>query len=261
MAKKRTLAIRNSWNGATYGLRTPVTQASVSSPGWRSSCHADRAARASMLVNAWRAFSASPRSVRSRGGKGSSPQRAQNGVVTVTWHAGQTQLRSVALPVDKLGPSDDREISQDPFKRAPKGMKGAAIILLRCTAPVEAGGVLLHVLRQRADALRRRSDRSILLQIGEDVQSLDGRSVEPLHGDLQAFVSLRLADPLEPVHATKIVVVDLVQLADHLVSGSGRRDDGRDFAWAEQVHRVPLVRAVPAGHATAGVDVLVGEAP
>jgi len=35
-AKKMALAMRNSAKGATYGLRIPAVQASVSFPGWRS---------------------------------------------------------------------------------------------------------------------------------------------------------------------------------------------------------------------------------
>ena len=90
-AKKITLAIRKSWNGATYGFRTPLVHDIVSSPGWRNRHHAERAARASMLVKAWTSFSARPLRVRSRGASGSSPQRAQNGVVTITLQVGQVQ--------------------------------------------------------------------------------------------------------------------------------------------------------------------------
>ena len=120
--------------------------------------------------------------------------------------------------------------------------------------------MLRHVLLQRADALHRRSDGLFLFEIDEDAQPGDGGGVEPLHVDFGALVPLRLADPLEPVHATKIVVVDLVQLADDLVPGSGWSDEARNFARAEEIHAVPLLRAVLAGHATTRVDVLVGEA-
>jgi hypothetical protein len=125
---------------------------------------------------------------------------------------------------------------------------------------MEAGGVFRLVLLQRADAFHRRSDGPILFQIDEDAQVSDGGGVEPLHGHFHAFVAMRLADPFESVHATKIVVVDLVQLADDLVPDSGWSDEAGNFARTEEIHAVPLVGAVSAGHATTRVDVLVGEA-
>src|SRR5689334_13424642 len=106
---------------------------------------------------------------------------------------------------------------------------------------MEAGSVLLLVLRKRTDAFHGRGDRSILLEVDEDLQADDGRSVEPLDRDFDALVPLRLADPLEPVGAAKIVVVDFVQLADDLMPGSGRRDETRNFARTEQVQAVALL--------------------
>lgn len=129
------------------------------------------------------------------------------------------------------------------------------------TPPVEASRVFSLVLSEWTDARGAWRDRRLLLQIDEGHVLLDGFRVEAFYSDHDAFVTLRLTDAFESIHASEIVLIHLVQLANDLVSAARRRKDTRDISLAKKIHRVPLASSVLPLDAAASIDVLVWETP
>src|SRR4051794_30201123 len=103
VATNSRLAIRNSWNGATYGRRSPSIHDDVSVPGCRSRRHAVLTVRASTLVTACATRSRTPASVSSRSGRGSSPQSAQNRVPSCRLHDGHVQGKRSSISDSHVG--------------------------------------------------------------------------------------------------------------------------------------------------------------
>jgi hypothetical protein len=101
----------------------------------------------------------------------------------------------------------------------------------------------------------------VLPHVDERGFSLDRWQVIALDDDLDALVPLRLAHALETIHASDVVRVHLVQLADDLVPRARRPDETRNLSLAEQDKQVSIAGAVLAADARPRVDVLVGEAP